>query len=166
MHEYAILTGGTVPAHVPGAYPRLSCCGGPVQLVPVVDDDEARPVRQYRIGDRVRIRPHASTSFAGEHGTVTALFHVEGQDWTINVRPEHSGGLSLPFAASQVELAEVGDYMVRALQERGPVCELCGKPDGTVGPSDWNPETGNHATCEERVAEQAEARAARLAARG
>lgn len=35
MHEAATLTGGKVPAHVPGAYPRLSCCGGPVALVRV-----------------------------------------------------------------------------------------------------------------------------------
>lgn len=35
LHPPATLTGGTVPAHVPGAYPRLSCCGGPVGLVPV-----------------------------------------------------------------------------------------------------------------------------------
>lgn len=34
LHESAILTGGSVPAHVPGAYPSLSCCGGSVQLVP------------------------------------------------------------------------------------------------------------------------------------
>ena len=115
MHAYAILTGGTVPAHVPGAYPRLSCCGGPVELVPITVD-EAAPVRQYRIGDRVRIRPHAQTSFAGEHGIVTGLLHVEGQDWTINVRPQH-GVVSLPFAASQVELAEVGDRMIRKLQQ-------------------------------------------------
>jgi hypothetical protein len=33
LHAAAILTGGTVPAHVPGAYPNLSCCGGEVQLV-------------------------------------------------------------------------------------------------------------------------------------
>jgi len=33
-HLTAELTGGSVPAHVPGAYPRLSCCGGPVGLVP------------------------------------------------------------------------------------------------------------------------------------
>jgi hypothetical protein len=38
LHDGAILTGGQVPAHVPGAYPRLSCCGGPVQLVPVRHD--------------------------------------------------------------------------------------------------------------------------------
>jgi hypothetical protein len=34
LHPPAELTGGRVPAHVPGAYPRLSCCGGPVLLVP------------------------------------------------------------------------------------------------------------------------------------
>ena len=34
MHLAAVLTGGSVPAHVPGAYPSLSCCGGPIQLVP------------------------------------------------------------------------------------------------------------------------------------
>lgn len=34
MHQAATLTGGKVPAHAPGAYPRLSCCGGPVLLVP------------------------------------------------------------------------------------------------------------------------------------
>jgi hypothetical protein len=33
LHEPAELTGGRVPAHVPGAYPRLSCCGGETQLV-------------------------------------------------------------------------------------------------------------------------------------
>jgi hypothetical protein len=35
LHLPAILTGGAVPAHVPGAYPNLSCCGGPVALVPL-----------------------------------------------------------------------------------------------------------------------------------
>jgi hypothetical protein len=34
MHDAAILTGGYAPAHEPGAYPSLSCCGGPVVLVP------------------------------------------------------------------------------------------------------------------------------------
>jgi hypothetical protein len=34
LHQGATLVGGTVPAHVPGGYPRLSCCGGPIQLVP------------------------------------------------------------------------------------------------------------------------------------
>lgn len=34
MHPAATLTGGKVPQHLPGAYPRLSCCGGPVVLVP------------------------------------------------------------------------------------------------------------------------------------
>jgi len=33
-HPGAELTGGTIPAHVPGAYPNLSCCGGAVALVP------------------------------------------------------------------------------------------------------------------------------------
>lgn len=32
-HAAATLTGGNIPAHEPGAYPPLSCCGGPVQLV-------------------------------------------------------------------------------------------------------------------------------------
>jgi hypothetical protein len=36
-HPAATLTGGRVPAHVPGAYPRLSCCGGTVELVPADD---------------------------------------------------------------------------------------------------------------------------------
>ena len=31
LHAAAILP--ATPAHVPGAYPNLSCCGGPVQLV-------------------------------------------------------------------------------------------------------------------------------------
>lgn len=31
-HPGAELTGGTIPAHVPGAYPSLSCCGGEVAL--------------------------------------------------------------------------------------------------------------------------------------
>lgn len=35
LHPEAVLTGGTTPAHYPGAYPNLSCCGGPVQLVTV-----------------------------------------------------------------------------------------------------------------------------------
>ena len=34
MHPGAILVGGTIPAHVPGAYPTLSCCGGDRELVP------------------------------------------------------------------------------------------------------------------------------------
>lgn len=34
LHERATLTGGVIPAHVPDAYPRLSCCGGPIELVP------------------------------------------------------------------------------------------------------------------------------------
>jgi hypothetical protein len=40
MHDGAMLTGGTIPPHVPGAYPRLSCCGGPVALVPASRVDE------------------------------------------------------------------------------------------------------------------------------
>jgi len=28
-----------------------------------------------------------------------------------------------------------------------PTCEICGEPDG-LGESDWNPETGNHESCE------------------
>jgi hypothetical protein len=32
-HPAATLTGGSVPEHVPGAYPNLSCCDGPVVLV-------------------------------------------------------------------------------------------------------------------------------------
>ena len=37
MHPAAALIGSNVPAHIPGAYPNLSCCSGPdapVQLVP------------------------------------------------------------------------------------------------------------------------------------
>ena len=34
MHPEATLVGGQVPAHEPGAYPSLSCCGGPIELVP------------------------------------------------------------------------------------------------------------------------------------
>lgn len=186
-HQAAELTGGSVPAHVPGAYPRLSCCGGPVPLVdsvtgrPIVDED--RPISPFRIGDPVRIRPHAQTSFAGERGIVTGLFHVGGEDWTINVRPTHNA-VSWPFAASQVELAEVGDYMIRALQcatldctngrnvvgsvycddcngLRPPTCDHCNEPedqDPTNGrENDWNGDTGCHVSCE--------AMAARLAAR-
>jgi len=45
-HPGAELTGGTIPPHVPGAYPRLSCCGGAVALVaplppipePIIDE--------------------------------------------------------------------------------------------------------------------------------
>lgn len=33
-HEPVELTGGSIPAHVPGAYPRLSCCGGSIEVVP------------------------------------------------------------------------------------------------------------------------------------
>ena len=33
-HLAAELTGGSIPAHAPGSYPRLSCCGGDVGLVP------------------------------------------------------------------------------------------------------------------------------------
>lgn len=36
LHAAAVLTGGNVPAHYDGAYPRLSCCGGPVELVEAV----------------------------------------------------------------------------------------------------------------------------------
>lgn len=36
LHAAAVLTGGSIPAHYAGAYPRLSCCGGPVQLVEAV----------------------------------------------------------------------------------------------------------------------------------
>lgn len=32
LHEPVTLAGGDVPAHEPGAYPRLGCCGGPVEL--------------------------------------------------------------------------------------------------------------------------------------
>ncbi len=35
MHDNAILVGGHIPKHVPGAYPSLSCCGGGINLVPV-----------------------------------------------------------------------------------------------------------------------------------
>ena len=52
LHPYshvAGLTGGRVLAHVPGAYPRLSCCGGsdgwPVESTPSVDADYP-PARQ------------------------------------------------------------------------------------------------------------------------
>lgn len=40
MHPRVQLVGGAVPAHVPGSYPRLSCCGGPVALVPASDSEE------------------------------------------------------------------------------------------------------------------------------
>jgi hypothetical protein len=32
-HSAVELTGGSIPAHVPGAYPRLSCCGGTIEVV-------------------------------------------------------------------------------------------------------------------------------------
>lgn len=32
-HPPVTLAGGDIPAHEPGAYPRLGCCGGPVVLV-------------------------------------------------------------------------------------------------------------------------------------
>jgi hypothetical protein len=34
-HPAATLTGGSVPAHRPGAYQNLSCCGGETKLVEV-----------------------------------------------------------------------------------------------------------------------------------
>jgi hypothetical protein len=34
-HEAATLVGGKIPAHNPGAYPTLSCCGGTTLLVRV-----------------------------------------------------------------------------------------------------------------------------------
>jgi hypothetical protein len=39
-HPGAELTGGTIPPHVPGAYPNLSCCGGAVALVPAEEPPE------------------------------------------------------------------------------------------------------------------------------
>lgn len=32
-HPSAQLVGGLIPAHVPGAYPQLECCGGLLELV-------------------------------------------------------------------------------------------------------------------------------------
>jgi hypothetical protein len=32
LHPAVTLAGGNVPEHLPGAYPRLGCCGGPVVL--------------------------------------------------------------------------------------------------------------------------------------
>ena len=32
-HPAVELTGGSIPSHVPGSYPKLSCCGGDIQLV-------------------------------------------------------------------------------------------------------------------------------------
>lgn len=40
MHPGASLTGGTIPAHYAGAYPNLSCCGGPVKLVEAAESAE------------------------------------------------------------------------------------------------------------------------------
>lgn len=62
MHPKVTLTGGKVPEHVPGAYPRLGCCGGPVTLVaePPITltvtaylNEEAR-FDAYRPGQRCR----------------------------------------------------------------------------------------------------------------
>lgn len=39
-HPAATLTGGKVPAHRPGAYPNLSCCGGETVLVAVEEESE------------------------------------------------------------------------------------------------------------------------------
>jgi hypothetical protein len=52
MHQSAVLTGGTVPEHVPGAYPNLSCCGGPVQLVSVRVSERALASLARREGRR------------------------------------------------------------------------------------------------------------------
>jgi|PlaIllAssembly_1097288.scaffolds.fasta_scaffold39130_3 hypothetical protein len=41
-HPGATLTGGTIPPHVPGSYPSLSCCGGHVTLVPSEPETDAR----------------------------------------------------------------------------------------------------------------------------
>lgn len=67
QHSSAILTGGQVPAHEPGAYPRLSCCGGGVELVPLtlpceecghaVHDDDC-----YRCDDAAGVGVYAPCS--------------------------------------------------------------------------------------------------------
>lgn len=41
MHDAVVLIGGKIPAHVPGAYPTLMCCGGDIKLVPLDDEVEA-----------------------------------------------------------------------------------------------------------------------------
>jgi hypothetical protein len=33
LHKAVALAGSNIPAHTPGAYPNLSCCGGPFRLV-------------------------------------------------------------------------------------------------------------------------------------
>ena len=33
LHKAVALAGRNIPAHTPGAYPNLSCCGGPLRLV-------------------------------------------------------------------------------------------------------------------------------------
>ena len=58
MHHSATLTGGTIPAHTPGAYPSLSCCGGAVALVPA----DTLP-RWYIVqGTRHTLRPDGYTA--------------------------------------------------------------------------------------------------------
>lgn len=39
------------------------------------------------------------------------------------------------------------------IEEKEPRCDICGEPDGPGAP-DWNPETGNHSTCEITESEQ------------
>lgn len=81
LHDGAILTGGAIPPHVPGAYPRLSCCGGPVELVPGYETDAREDAVCPLHGPNLYTCPEGCPY--AERGTVDDLPPVvpEGPGW-------------------------------------------------------------------------------------
>lgn len=101
FHPAAELTGGSIPEHVPGAYPRLSCCGGSVALMTSTDPESgedlpyAAAVETCDVFDRPLVsgRSYAFVTDASMARFFPATFeyeHVE-DDGSRTIVVEHDG---------------------------------------------------------------------------
>jgi len=82
----------------------------------MTDTDTMPTIRDYNLGDRVRIR--GASSFAGTVGRIAGLRFTYGDHRTadyVTALVELPGFPPLPFAPSELDLAEVSDRMLDTL---------------------------------------------------
>jgi hypothetical protein len=93
-HPSAVLVGGTIPDHVPGAYPSLSCCGGPVRLVDAGDPATAVQCGGYA-GDTGASAPRCEllAGHAGPHRIVPAPCPMQHHEPVLIPAGEPNAGL-------------------------------------------------------------------------
>jgi hypothetical protein len=91
----------TEDGHAPGCPGRA---GGDHELA------EVDAARTYQPGDRVTVERAKSPAFGGKSGRVVAVVGVYAGGCTLSVALD-GGYPALPFAPSEVDLAEVGDRL-------------------------------------------------------